>query len=195
MVLDTLFAPGLGKGLEGKAFEDIINTDELVCEDDLAAALVAPTPTTRSGKSFRAGGGSGSGRQRSATPEKQQASELLRADSMSARERNKLKRKYRALQRQDSVKADAKGRVSRCGCYRALTPAIFSVPFILVPEGFGASPARDNIRIVLSGGGLCVIYIRVLQQHALDMHKQLAGCVRKPTEVAAGIYACWLLSL
>lgn len=105
---------GLGKGLEGKAFEDIVNTDELVDEDDLAAAFSASTwkaHGSRGSKGSGSGSGSG-GKQRSATPEKQQAVDLLRSDSMSARERNKLKRKYKALTKQDSLKADGKGRVS-----------------------------------------------------------------------------------
>lgn len=105
---------GLGKGLEGKAFDDIINTDELVNEDDLAAALTANTRKMHNSRGSRGSGSGSSGRPRSATPEKQQVSDLLRSDSMSARERNKLKRKYKA-QRQDSLKADAKGRVRDTG--------------------------------------------------------------------------------
>eukprot|EP00878_Enallax_costatus_P014774 GHUV01015460.1.p1 GENE.GHUV01015460.1~~GHUV01015460.1.p1 ORF type:complete len:871 (+),score=335.55 GHUV01015460.1:1027-3639(+) len=100
---------GLGKGMEGKAFDDIINTDELVNEDDLAAALTAPTPKAQASAARAA---RAANRQRSATPEKQQASELLRSESMSARERNKLKRKHKALQRQDSMKTDAQARAA-----------------------------------------------------------------------------------
>lgn len=83
-----------------------MNTDELVAEEDITAALAAPPPKPRRGSS---------GRVRAATPEaKQAAASLLRTDSLSARERNKLKRKAKALNRQDSVKAgqDPKGRVS-----------------------------------------------------------------------------------
>lgn len=108
-----LSTAGLEKSLGGKAFEDILNTDELVNEYDLAAALTEQPAKQHRSKSSR-GSGNG-GRQRSATPEKQSAADLLRDSGMSARERNKLKRKFKALQRQDSMRAgctDTKSRVS-----------------------------------------------------------------------------------
>lgn len=75
-------------------------------EADLTAALQQPTPKGRRGKGQKGAG--------SVTPEKQAASELLgRSDSLSARERNKLKRKAKALERQSSVRLDSKGRVRR----------------------------------------------------------------------------------
>lgn len=82
----------------------MLNTDELVNEEDITAAL-QPTPS----KGRRGRGQQG---QSSATPEKQAASELLgRSDSLSARERNKLKRKAKAMERQGSARVDNKGRV------------------------------------------------------------------------------------
>jgi hypothetical protein len=95
-----------------------MNTDELVGEEDIEAALEAPAGRARSRAGSSGRGDSGS-KARSATPpeDKQAAASLLRSDSMlSARERNKLKRKAKALGRQDSTKPgglDAKGRVSR----------------------------------------------------------------------------------
>jgi hypothetical protein len=98
-----------------------MNTDELVGEEDIEAALEAPPgrPRSRAGSSSRGDSGNGS-KARSATPPegKQAAASLLRSESlMSARERNKLKRKAKALGRQESAKPgglDAKGRVSGC---------------------------------------------------------------------------------
>jgi hypothetical protein len=93
-----------------------MNTDELVGEADIEAALEAPAGRSRS-RTGSSGRGDRSGKGRSATPpeSKQAAASLLRSDSlMSARERNKLKRKAKALGRQDSIKPgglDAKGRV------------------------------------------------------------------------------------
>jgi hypothetical protein len=97
-----------------------MNTDELVGEEDIEAALEAPVNKSRSraGSSSSRGDSAGGGKGRSATPPegKQAAASLLRSDSlMSARERNKLKRKAKQLGRQDSTKPcglDAKGRVS-----------------------------------------------------------------------------------
>lgn len=66
-----------------------------------------PTPT----KGRRGRGQQGKA---AASPEKQAASELLgRSDSLSARERNKLKRKAKAMERQNSARLDSKGRVRR----------------------------------------------------------------------------------
>lgn len=80
-----------------------MNTDELVNEDDIAAALTeAPTPSK----------GRGRGRGRGQRGGAQAASALLAsADSMSARERNKLKRKAKALQRQDSMVGQTSGEI------------------------------------------------------------------------------------
>lgn len=110
---------GLGKGFGGKGLDDVMNTDELVGEEDIEAALQAPAarPRSRAGSSNRGDSGSGS-KARSATPpeSKQAAASLLRSESIiSARERNKLKRKAKALGRQESSKPgalDAKGRVA-----------------------------------------------------------------------------------
>ncbi|WIA33345.1 hypothetical protein OEZ86_006482 [Tetradesmus obliquus] len=110
---------GLGKGFGGKGLDDVMNTDELVGEEDIEAALEAPVarPRSRAGSSNRGDSGSGS-KARSATPpeSKQAAASLLRSESIiSARERNKLKRKAKALGRQESSKPgalDAKGRVA-----------------------------------------------------------------------------------
>lgn len=100
---------GLGKGLDG-----VLDTDELVNEEDIAAALL-PSPSAK-GSGRRGGGGGKGGSSRSgsaAPPERQAASELLQqTDSLSARERNKLKRKAKALERQNSLRVDSKGRVS-----------------------------------------------------------------------------------
>lgn len=86
----------------------MLNTDELVNEEDITAALQQPTPTKG-----RRGGRGQQGGKGTATPEKQAASELLgRSDSLSARERNKLKRKAKAMERQSSARLDSKGRVS-----------------------------------------------------------------------------------
>lgn len=111
---------GLGRGFGGKGLDDVMNTDELLGEEDIEAALAATPGRPRSRPSSSGRGDSGSGgKARSSTPPegKQAAASLLRSDSlMSARERNKLKRKAKALGRQDSTKpggADAKGRVSR----------------------------------------------------------------------------------
>lgn len=123
LVLSTCSAwcvcAGLGKGFGGKGLDDVMNTEELVGEEDIEAALQAPAarPRSRAGSSNRGDSGSGS-KARSATPpeSKQAAASLLRSESIiSARERNKLKRKAKALGRQESSKPgalDAKGRVS-----------------------------------------------------------------------------------
>ncbi|KAF6253887.1 SNF2 family N-terminal domain-containing protein [Scenedesmus sp. NREL 46B-D3] len=110
---------GLGRGFGGKGLDDVMNTDELLGEEDIEAALAATPGRPRSRPSSSGRGDSGSGgKARSSTPPegKQAAASLLRSDSlMSARERNKLKRKAKALGRQDSTKpggADAKGRVA-----------------------------------------------------------------------------------
>lgn len=93
---------GLGKGLD-----DVLDTEELVNEEDITAALQQSTPSK--GRKGRGQQGKGV-----VTPEKRAASELLgRSDSLSARERNKLKRKAKALERQSSARLDSKGRVSR----------------------------------------------------------------------------------
>jgi hypothetical protein len=109
LLLLLLLPQGLGKGLD-----DVLDTEELMNEADLTAALQQPTPKGRKGRGQKGAG--------SATPEKQAASELLgRSDSLSARERNKLKRKAKALERQSSVRLDNKGRVRRLAAYmRAL---------------------------------------------------------------------------
>lgn len=93
---------GLGKGLE-----NVLDTDELVNEEDIAAALQQPAPSKG-----RRGGNKGQAGRSSVTPDRQAASELLgRSDSLSARERNKLKRKAKAMERQGSTRGDSKGRV------------------------------------------------------------------------------------
>jgi hypothetical protein len=107
---------GLGKGFGGNGLDDVMNTDELVGEEDIEAALEAPAGRARS-RAGSSGRGDSSSKARAATPPegKQAAASLLRSDIMSARERNKLKRKAKALGRQDSIKPgglDAKGRVS-----------------------------------------------------------------------------------
>jgi hypothetical protein len=102
-------ATGLGKGLE-----KVFNTDDLVNEEDLTEALQQPTPT----KGRRGRGQQGKA---AATPEKQAASELLgHADSLSARERNKLKRKAKAMERQGSLRQDSKSRVRQLGALLGL---------------------------------------------------------------------------
>jgi hypothetical protein len=89
--------------------ETVWDTDELVNEEDLTAALQQPTPT----KGRRGRGQQGKA---AATPEKQAVSELLgHADSLSARERNKLKRKAKAMERQGSLRQDSKARVRQLG--------------------------------------------------------------------------------
>lgn len=101
---------GLGKGLD-----DVLDTEELVNEADITAALQQPSPGSkgRRGRGSKQQGNKGGG---AATPEKQAASELLgHSDSLSARERNKLKRKAKALERQSSVRLDSRGRVSEHG--------------------------------------------------------------------------------
>eukprot|EP00879_Flechtneria_rotunda_P013204 GHRR01013789.1.p1 GENE.GHRR01013789.1~~GHRR01013789.1.p1 ORF type:complete len:273 (+),score=89.59 GHRR01013789.1:182-1000(+) len=91
---------GLDKRLDATGFGDTFDTDELVNEEDIAAALQQPKKRAQGGK------------WRQATPDKQAAASLLRSDSLSARERNKLKRKTKALQRQDSLAGvESKGRV------------------------------------------------------------------------------------
>jgi hypothetical protein len=83
-----------------------------VNEEDITAALQEPSP----GKGGRRGRANQQGKGGAATPEKQAASELLgHSDSLSARERNKLKRKAKAMERQSSVRLDNRGRVS-IGC-------------------------------------------------------------------------------
>lgn len=95
---------GLGKGLD-----DVLDTEELVNEEDITAALQEPSP----GKGGRRGRANQQGKGGAATPEKQAASELLgHSDSLSARERNKLKRKAKAMERQSSVRLDNRGRVA-----------------------------------------------------------------------------------
>lgn len=80
-------------------------------EADITAALQQPSP----GKGRR-GRANQQNKGGAATPEKQAASELLgHSDSLSARERNKLKRKAKALERQSSVRLDSRGRVSKHG--------------------------------------------------------------------------------
>jgi hypothetical protein len=102
-------SPGLGKGLD-----DVLDTEELMNEADLTAALQQPTPKGRKGRGQKGAG--------SVTPEKQAASELLgRSDSLSARERNKLKRKAKVLERQSSLRLDSKGRVRAAGSIHLLS--------------------------------------------------------------------------
>jgi hypothetical protein len=98
---------GLGKGLD-----DVMNTDELVNEEDITAAL-QEAPVKGRGRCRGLQEQQQQQQQRQSTPDKMAAASLLTSsDSLSARERNKLRRTARALQRQESVKAaDGKSRV------------------------------------------------------------------------------------
>jgi hypothetical protein len=116
---------GLGKGLDG-----VLNADEFLDDADLAADLQPGGGTPTKARRCRGGSQGAAAAPQADTPEKQAASELLaRADSVSARERNKLKRKAKALERQGSLRAaaDARGtrvgvtRVFACACVAAAT--------------------------------------------------------------------------
>lgn len=94
----------------------MLDTNELLDDADITAALQPPSASKgrRGAKGSKAAAAAG---QAAVTPEKQAASELLaHADSLSARERNKLKRKAKALERQGSLRpgqaGDTRGRVS-----------------------------------------------------------------------------------
>lgn len=106
---DSVFpvhSSGLGNGLD-----TLIETDDLVEDEDIAAAIVQPRPKAS---------------------DKQQAAELLGSlGSLSARERNRLKRKAKALNRTDSnplqgtigqaaAKVNRHCRLHRTQCVRRL---------------------------------------------------------------------------
>lgn len=118
-----LLCAGLGKGMA-----DVVDTDELVNEDDIKAALETPfgaaAAAAAAASAAPSAGGTRGGRSADAGDAMQQrgtlkqaaASLLASGDSLSARERNKLKRKAKALQRCESSKgSELRGRVRLVG--------------------------------------------------------------------------------
>jgi hypothetical protein len=124
-----LCAEGLDKGLEG-----LLDTNEFLIDEDLDMS------GTISDASRAGAPGSPAG-----APVKQQASELLQGmEGLSARERNRLKRKAKALGRQDAGMSEA----------AAVVP-------LQVREGFSCIQVREGFSCIqVREGFSCIHFMR-----------------------------------